>query len=64
MKWEYEINKEDEYMMKCNHVWVDEPLDYYPEVWDNTLETHIITLAFSHCKMCGAQRSKVRIGDE
>lgn len=58
IEWVYQINKEDEYMMRCKHEWVDAELDYHPERWDRDLEDYVYTLAFSHCKICGAQRSK------
>lgn len=62
MEWLYDLNSKDEFMIKChrsnNHVWVDEKLEYYPEFWDKELLREVVMVAFSHCKVCGAQRKK------
>tara|TARA_B100000161_G_scaffold264055_1_gene236529 strand:+ start:1630 stop:1821 length:192 start_codon:yes stop_codon:yes gene_type:complete len=63
MGWEYEINEEDEYMIKCNHIWVDKDLDYYHTFWDDEIGKEIVVVAFSHCKVCGAQRRKTEYGE-
>ena len=58
MSWIYTLNKEDDFMMRCKHIWLDEELVFYPERWDIKLDTYIITTAFSHCYTCGAERRK------
>jgi hypothetical protein len=62
MEWLYDLNTEDEFMMECNrnnnHAWIDEEFEYYPVFYDQEILGEVVMVAFSHCKVCGAQRKK------